>query len=330
MKRILYLSLICYLCLFSGRSQIANTVQGKKKFLVSAGEFKKIYNPSVGESSQWYINDHCFVFDKEGVWHMFGITHTEPAMPLDEKHFAHATASSLKQPQWEKLPFALSIDDSKQETILWAPNIILFNDVYYMFYVAGGADHSKYKINLATSTDLKTWIRHQKNPIVVDGFDARDPFILRDKDVWILYYTANTRPTGGNHIVAYRTSKDLINWSDKKIAFTDPMVGTFGGPTESPYVVRRGSFYYLFIGPRDDYVGTNVYRSKDPFRWNPTDKVGFIKSHAAEIVRDADGRWYVSHAGWGQGGLYLAPLIWNDGLDDSDTSVPIPNTALPK
>ena len=25
--------------------------------------------------------------------------------------------------------------------------------------------------------------------------------------------------------------------------------------------------------------------------------------------------WYVSHCGWYQGGVYLAPLTWHDGED---------------
>ena len=316
------LSTLLTWCLTS--SLATSAVRAQNKPLVSAGDFTKFYDPSVGENAQWYINDHCFVRGKDGVWHMFGITHAEPAKPLDEKQFAHATASSLTQTPWKKLPFALSADQTRQETILWAPSVMFHNNTYYMFYVAGGSDNTKYKIHLATSADLKTWTRHPKNPMVVDGFDARDPFILRVGGRWIMYYTANRAPAGGNHVVAYRTSKDLVNWGERKIAFTDPTVGTFGGPTESPFVVRRGDFYYLFIGPRGGYVGTDVFRSKDPLHWNLADKVGNINSHAAEVVRDVNGRWYVSHSGWGQGGLYLAPLMWNDGLDNAATSLPIP------
>ena len=94
------------------------------------------------------------------MWHMFGITHSEPAKPLDEKQFAHETASILTHVPWKRLPFALSADEAGQESILWAPRVIFFNKTYYMFYVAGGADHTKYKINLATSSDLRTWTRH--------------------------------------------------------------------------------------------------------------------------------------------------------------------------
>ena len=50
-------------------------------------------------------------------------------------------------------------------------------------------------------------------------------------------------------------------------------------------------------------------------------------SHAAEVVRDLDGKWYVSRCGWGEGGVYLAPLVWSDGLDDKPTNIPVPKAA---
>lgn len=292
--------------------------------LVSAGAFTKIYDPGIGESSPWYINDHCIVSGPDGQWHMFGITHAEPENALDEKHFAHATAATLTQAPWAKQPFALSVSAAQRERILWAPHVIRHDGLYHMFYVAGDEDHTKFKIHLATSPDLKVWTRHPANPMVVDGYDARDPFVTRIGDRWVMYYTATSEPAGGRHIVAYRTSRDLIQWSARKVAFTDPSSGTYGGPTESPFIVRRGDVYYLFIGPRGGYVGTDVFRSKDPFHWSPEAKVGQIASHAAEVVRDRDGRWFVTHAGWKQGGLYLAPLLWRDGLDDADSSMPPP------
>jgi beta-xylosidase len=290
---------------------------------VKAGEFKLIYNPSTGEKEQWYVNDHCFIKGPDGMWHLFGITHQEPMAPIDEDNFAHAVSPNLTS-GWEKKPFALKVDESKGESHLWAPHVIYHNGLYYMYYCGGSNEgNNKYKINLATSKNLYDWERHPANPMVVDGYDARDPFILKQKDGWIMYYTATSEPNGGNHIVAAVTSKDLIHWSDKKVVFTDPSVGTYGGPTESPTVIQRGKCYYLFIGPRDDYRGTCVYRSKNPFEFKIENLVGKINSHAAEVVRDDNGDWYVSHCGWGQGGVYLAPLQWNDGLDDNDTSLPI-------
>lgn len=80
----------------------------------------------------------------------------------------------------------------------------------------------------------------------MDGFDARDPMIIRDGSQWIMYYTANSTPMGGNHVIAAYVSKDLLHWSDRKIVFVHSRKGTFGGPTESPFVVRRGDRYYMF------------------------------------------------------------------------------------
>ncbi|HEY3411664.1 MAG TPA: glycosyl hydrolase family 32 [Armatimonadota bacterium] len=291
---------------------------------VTAGKFTKVYDPGIGEESNWYINDHCIIRGSEGLWHMFGITHAEPLNPGDERHFAHATAKTLLQLPWQKQPYALSFDPSKGETHLWAPHVVENNGTYYMFYCAGGPDGAHSRIHLATSNDLFKWTRHPANPMLIDGFDARDPMALKVGGKWVLYYTANAKPEGGNHVVAYVTSDDLVHWSHKGVAYTDPETGTFGGPTESPFVVRRGKFWYLFIGPRGGYSGTDVFRSTDAFHWDIAEKVGHIPSHAAEVIRDTDGKWYVTRAGWGEGGLYIAPLNWNDGQSDADTSMPPP------
>ena len=300
--------------------------QAGEQPLVTAGDFVKIYDPGVGESVPWYINDHCFIYGKDGLWHLYGITHKEPASPMEERVLAHATASTLLQSPWKKQDFALTYAPEApwNEIHLWAPYVIFNEGTYYMYYCAGDRDHAKYKIHLATSKDLWTWVRHPKNPMVVDGYDARDPFVMRVGDKWVMYYDACSEPTYGNHVVASVTSSDLLTWGDRKIVFVDPSKGTSGGPTESPFVVRRGAHYYLFIGPRNAHSGTDVFVSEDPFHWKIEDKVGHIASHAAEVVRDTDGKWYVSRCGWGEGGVYLAPLTWHDGEEKAETSLTQP------
>jgi hypothetical protein len=323
MKQRAAFSFIGLVLIFCGISFGKTTAECKKDYdYVKAGEFKKIYDPSIGEPNQWYINDHCFIRDANGIWHLFGITHEEPMKPHDEDYFAHATSPTLTG-VWKKEPFALAVDESKGERHLWAPHVVYHNGLYYMYYCAGSEKGgSTYKINLATSKNLFDWERHPANPMVVDGYDARDPFIYKMKDKWVMYYTANSKPEGGNHVVFAVTSKDLIHWSDKKLVYTDPGVGTWGGNTESPQVIRRGKYYYLFIGPGKQYTQTTVYRSTDPFNWVYDANVPVLKTHAAEIIRDIGGQWYISHCGWGQGGVYLAPLEWNDGQNDNDTSMP--------
>lgn len=280
--------------------------------VTSVGNFTNIYDPSVGESTKWYINDHTLIRDDAtNTWHLFGITHQEPADPEHEHVFAHATAPQLYGP-WTKMPNALTIDTGYGETHLWAPYVLRHDGTYYMFYCGGGNDSTAYEINLATSRDLFTWNRRHAGPLFRDGVAARDPFVTWIDNKWVIYYCANDNPSGGHHTVMYRTSEDLVHWSGRMTAYTDPTVGTGAGTTESPFVMQYGDHWYLFIGPRptqDAYIGTDVFVSSDPFHFEVSNRVGHIKSHALEVVTVGH-ETFVSHSGWNQGGVYLAPLTW--------------------
>src|SRR4029453_13226613 len=88
------------------------------------------------------------------------------------------------------------------EWLFWAPHVVLHDHVYYMFVCAGNNQGHQYKIHLLTSKDLWHWDRTSPNPLLIVGLDGRDPHILRVRDEWVLYYTATSKPGGGNHIVA--------------------------------------------------------------------------------------------------------------------------------
>jgi beta-fructofuranosidase len=303
-----------------GRSQVIVTTM-LVALAYSVGDFKLIYDPEVGEKDPWCLNDHTFIKGPDKKWHMIGITHIKPfEMDKDPgRNLAHATADSLTQSPWRKEKFALTIDPQRyNEHLLWAPHITKIGSLYHMYVCAGTAEGHAYRIHHLTSSDLWSWTRDPDNPVLIDGFDARDPMLLKDGDRWILYYTANIKPEGGHHIVAAITSKDLKKWTKRQVVFTHPREGTFGGPTESPFVVRRGDRYYLFVTDNDTI---HTYVSKDPMMWSPKDEVGSFRGHACEIVRDEEGRWFISHVGWMSGGLYIAPLTWHDGLDDAPTSL---------
>ena len=312
---------------------------------VVAGEWTHIYDPSVGEDAPWYVNDHTFIRDRDGTWHLIGITHAEPFQPFDEKYLAHATAPRLLGP-WTKQPFALSTDESWGESHLWAPHVIEHDNAYWMFVCAGGDTPERYRIHLAVSDDCTTWTRHAENPLLVDGYEARDPMVLRVGDRWVMYYTANTEPTGGNHVVIATESDDLVHWSGRTVVYRDTEEGTGGGPTESPFVAAREGHFYLFMGPSDwgdaraalargervdwatAYSSTIVLASDDPLHFDRADAVGLISSHAAEVIVDEDGRDWISHCGWGQGGVYLAPLRF-DGATNAPRS-PNPMARAPR
>jgi len=281
------------------------------KTALRVGDFKRIYDPSIGEEA-WYINDHNFIQDEAGQWHLFGITQKEPPAPLKhwqqpEWFFAHATAPDLLGPWTRQEPVLHTAPD---EPHVWAPYVLQHDGLYYLYYCGGGKDAAHYRIQLATSKDLWHWERHPENPMVVDGFHARDPMVMRIGDQWVLYYTATHTPTGGHWVVKASTSSDLVHWSEGKEVFRSEGIGTAGGPTESPHVLTRNGKWYLFTCTNTGYNDTTVYESDSPFHWELADEVGKFPAHAAEIIAMPDGKWYASRCGWGQGGVYLAELTW--------------------
>ncbi|MCC5876567.1 MAG: family 43 glycosylhydrolase [Candidatus Sumerlaeia bacterium] len=301
-----------------GKSPL-HALHPERELITRTGPFKCIYDHSVGEAEEWFVNDHCFIRGHDGLWHMFGITNVEPPHPVREIRLGHATAKNLTDSPWTKEPYPITIREDLDEIHLWAPCILLHKGLYYMYICVGSQDNTRYQISLFTSRDLRNWERHPNNPMVVDGYDARDPHVIRlDDGRWVMYYTATMRPEGGKHIVAAVTSTDLIHWGGKRLVFIDVEEGTFGGSTESPFVQRRGDWYYLFICNNDRrrrYDATDVFRSRDPFCWEFEDWVGAIDAHAMEPIQDLDGKWYATHCGWKRGGLHLAPIEWNDDLD---------------
>jgi beta-fructofuranosidase len=301
-----------------GAEQTRAAASTERKTLVEAGEFKTIF----AAEEPWCLNDHTLVQDPQHVWHMLAITHEKPFNYAKDPatRLAHATAKTLLQAPWDAHPPAIVADwDRYREFLLWAPHVVKHDGLFYMFVCVGDKDTEiDYRIHLLTSPDLKTWTRHPHNPIVIDGFAARDPMVLRVGDKWVMYYTANSHPHGGNHIVATLTSRDLVHWADRRVAFVHPQARNFGGPTESPFVVRRGDAYYLFACD-DQWI--NIFVSRDPYRWHFDDQVGRIFAHASEVVRDTDGQWFISHVGWHRGPLKIAPLLWKDGLDDAPASI---------
>jgi beta-fructofuranosidase len=289
----------------------------KEKTLVQAGEFQTIFTAA----EPWCVNDHTFVQGPDKTWHLFGITHPKPFDFAKDPglRLAHATASHLLQGQWTAQEPAVTADWAKyHEALLWAPYVFRDGPLYYMFVSAGDKNSHRYALHLLTSPDLENWTRSPENPMVVDGFDTRDPMVMRVGGQWVLYYTATTTPEGGNHIVACVMSQDLIHWTNRTVALMHPSAGTFGGPTESPFVVQRGGSYYLFVCDND---WTDVYVSGDPLHWDYGAKAGRIQSHASEIVRDTDGQWYFSNTGWMNGPVSLAPLRWHDGLDAAPSNI---------
>jgi hypothetical protein len=251
-----------------------------------------------------YINDHSIIYSKkEKKWHCYAI-----AYPQTE--FLHLVADDLTQPNWEKLkPFKF------QGKEIWAPHIVEYHEVYYMFYTAIGSPR---EIRVATSKDLYTWEHSLDKPVIAFGNHEtknaknKDPMVFFDERAkqWIMYYSMMKNKT--QWVVGYSTSKDLLNWSEYKICFdedsTEPNV-------ESPFVVKRNAKYYLFLSARPWPSGaTDVFESDNPYSWDSKNIVKRINPwHAGEVVIDTDGKWYFSlSSGLEHDDFRIAEMLWSE------------------
>ena len=239
---------------------------------------------------------------------------------MNNKEFIHLTADSLTQTGWEKHE---SFRYKGQE--IWAPHIIKHDDTFYMYYTSIGVPR---QIRYSTSKDLFNWEHPSDEPLFAysneftDNQKNKDPMVFKHGDTWIMYFSM--LKDDKHWVVGYSTSKDLINWEGPKICFDE---NTENPGVESPFVVKRGKYYYLTLSARPTWPhgGQDFFRSKSPFLWETKDLVKRINPwHAAEIMRDFDGKWYYSRSSGSEDDFRMAEMFWNDGLDNEETSMPIP------
>ena len=68
---------------------------------------------------------------------------------------------------------------------------------------------------------------------------------------------------------------------------------------------------FLFVCTNRGYNQTAVYESDNPYHWDSANRIGSFRAHAAEVIQTPE-KWFVSRAGWGQGGVWLAEFTWKD------------------
>lgn len=291
---------------------------------VITGEWVHIFNPNedperAKESDKWYTNDHCFAKGPDGRWHAYGIIGHAPARPwIGETKFFHISADSMQQKKWQDHGYALETKKG-EERVLWAPTIYheQGSKTWHMFYNIGNLQEKAYTycswggLCRADSSDMKQWERHPLNPQFTDFGHARDSFIMKDKGVYYFYYTRTASEVDGRATIALRTSPDLEHWSGAQKAHIQEHKSDWGGDAESPYVVKRGEIYYLFIcRALTGYNQTHVYWSKDPKHFPNENFVCELPTHASEVIQVSDTEWYISNTGWDKPGLYIAPMEW--------------------
>lgn len=127
---------------------------------------------------------------------------------------------------------------------LWAPDLSYHNGQYWLYYSASTFGSNKSAIFLATSPSGNSGTWTHRGLVVEsrtsDDFNAIDPDLVVDhQGRWWLSFGSFW---SGIKMVALNSWNGLR--SDSVIR---PIAGRYGGPIEAPTIVKRGSYYYLFV-----------------------------------------------------------------------------------
>jgi hypothetical protein len=216
------------------------------------------------------VKDYTLVL-RNGTYHIFHIGDPRRGwMHGGETDFVHATSDDLVH--WTRQPRLDLRHPDWSRSNLWSPSIYAENGVYYMFYtgVEWGPEvdsiHSEpaynwQRIGLAVSWDLRTWTPAVGDGMVLDGpshdlypwsaygshgtwrNDCRDPFVLHTDGGYVLFAAVRLYDgeTLGPMAIAVAHSENLLEWT-----WGGYLPVTQGAKAESPNVIRRGRYYYLF------------------------------------------------------------------------------------
>jgi len=167
---------------------------------------------------------------------------------------------------------------------LYKGHIMEVDGIYYLFYSAKNATDWPWfeQTGVATSKDLKTWARYAGNPIIANGTKgaldeifSSDPFVLRHRDKWILYYYSLSADWKARDLLAI--GSDPYHFEKVPEIMID--VGAPGSVDEifahKPYIISwKGNLYHFYnaVSRRDKtmpYSGNNERRGISVARSRP-------------------------------------------------------------
>jgi hypothetical protein len=126
-----------------------------------------------------------------------------------------------------------------------------------------------------------------------------------------MYYTRCDSATSRTSGVAYRLSRNFVDWSEPHMVLTldDAPHIPNSGYTESPFVFERGHYYCLSVTSYPlGWDATMLYRSPAPYAF-PNVPFTRLRGHAGEWLTSASGsRVFLTHAGPGQRGVLMSEI----------------------
>ena len=313
-----YLIAFMLLLSFSGIAQAQDLPKRKKAQVpeIASGFWRICEAPDLAEFNgpdpqKQQVVDHGFVRDDLGTWQLWAcIRGTKPGRLLYGWE-----GTSLNTGPWRptgiKVRAQSSLNEKTNPESIQAPYFIKNDTAYLCFYNSAG-------IRLMTSGNGRDFERHlfrNGNNILYDK-GGRDVMVLQHEGLFYAYSTVTTVAKDGWlwGFVILRTSKDLKHWSDYSIVSQGGKAGNGPVSAESPFVVFKDGYFYLFRATSTDGQ-TYVYRSDDPFNFgnnNDEKLITVLPVKAPEIILD-EGKWYISDLADFKG-IKLAELKWNPDL----------------
>lgn len=153
--------------------------------------------------------------------------------------------------------------------ILSGPKIRKFNDIYYLFYIAGrnwvevnNKPEPVYKIRMATSQDGLNWTKHNKDLIedLLNEHEAQaSPDVIFANGKYHMFFCFREasdfrRNKERSYKIGYAYSEDLISWTrdDSKVGITTSEEGWDSEMIAYPHISYLNNKFYMF------YLGNEV------------------------------------------------------------------------
>lgn len=165
-------------------------------------------------TTRGWINDPYGVTWHDGRYHLFFQHIPDQVAWRADQHWGHAVSADLLH--WTEEPVALTPDAT--DAGLWSGCVVRTpdGDAWLFYSTVDVADPGISRIRVARPTDA-SWRAWRKGEVVAEvppGLelrDFRDPFVLRDGDLWRMVVGAGT--TDGTGLALGWTSTDLTTWS---------------------------------------------------------------------------------------------------------------------
>lgn len=287
----------------------------KEKPILSDDSWRICHVPDLGElananPSIQDVVDHHLYLAPDGKWRLWAAIRNAK---IGHLIYGWKGSASLEDANWE--PEGVKIRAEVQyreavpgeEELVCAPFFVEHEAHWYCLY------NSTRGLHIMKSQDgihFERILNADGSSILYRG--GRDPMIMKWNGLYLSYscVTKVSQDDWLSSFVIVNRSTDLKEWSDYTIVSEGGICGNGPVSAESPFVVNRGNWFYLFRSSSRDFQ-TYVYRSDTPFHFGINDDnklIAVLPIKAPEII-EYQGNWYITDLADFRG-IKMSRLLW--------------------